>query len=76
MPVTQMTMEQDLKLRQLTDLLPSADKEDIITLFMALQRQNFAMANTIKQLLKEWQSPQTIIALDQSNLGTTSETKD
>ena len=76
MPVTQMTLEQDLKLRQLTDLLPSADKADIITLFMALQRQNFAMANTIKQLLKEWQSPQTIIALDQSNLGTTSETKD
>ena len=36
MPVTTPTLEQDLKLRQLQDLL-SADKEDIITLLMALQ---------------------------------------
>ena len=69
MPVTTPTLEQDLKLRQLQDLLPSADKEDIITLLMALQRQNFALSNTIKQMLKEWPSPQTIMPVDQLNLG-------
>ena len=56
----------------------SADKEDIITLLMALQRQNFAMANTIKQMLKEWptaSTPQTIIPVDQLKSGTSSETK-
>jgi hypothetical protein len=77
--VTTPTLEQDLKLRQLQDLLPSADKEDIITLLMALQRQNFAMANTIKQMLKEWpttSTPQTIIPVDQLKSGTSSETKD
>ena len=54
MPVFEMTMEQSFKLRRLEDLLPEADKADIITLFMALQRQNFALANTVNNLLKQW----------------------
>jgi hypothetical protein len=57
-------MEQDLKLRQLSDLLPKSEKEDIITVLLALQRQNFAMANTIKQMLKEWPNPTTIASLE------------
>ena len=57
MPVVTLTMEQDLKLRQITDALPTADKEDIITVFLALQRQNFCLTNTIKELLKEWTHP-------------------
>ena len=47
-------MEQDLKMRRLTDLLPDADKEDIITVFMALQRQNFVLSNTVSNLVKQW----------------------
>jgi len=47
-------MEQSFKLRRLEDLLPQADKEDIITILMALQRQNFALANTVTNLIKEW----------------------
>ena len=47
-------MEQEFKIRILEDLLPKADKEDIITLFMALQRQNFALANTVSNLVKQW----------------------
>ena len=54
MPVTEMTMEQSFKLRRLEDLLPEADKADIITLFMALQRQNYALANTVSNLVKNW----------------------
>ena len=29
-------------------------EKDIITLFMALQRQNFALANTVSNLVKQW----------------------
>ena len=47
-------MEQSFKLRRLEDLLPEADKKDIITLFMALQRQNFALGNSLSNLLKKW----------------------
>ena len=47
-------MEQNFKIRRLEDLLPKADKTDIITLFMALQRQNFALANTVSNLVKKW----------------------
>ncbi len=47
-------MEQDLKMRRLTDLLPDADKEDLITVFMALQRQNFVLSNTVSNLVKQW----------------------
>lgn len=54
MPVIEPTMEQSFKLRRLEDLLPKADKADIITLFMALQRQNFALANTVSNLIKQW----------------------
>ena len=47
-------MEQDLKMRRLNDLLPDATKEDIITVFLALQRQNFALSNTVSNLVKQW----------------------
>ena len=49
-----LTMEQEFTLRRITDLLPEAEKEDIITVFLALQKQNYCLANTIKNLLKEW----------------------
>ncbi len=47
-------MEQEFKLRRLDDLLDKADKKDIITLFMALQRQCFALSNTVSNLVKQW----------------------
>jgi len=49
-----LTMEQEFSLRRITDLLPEADKTDIITVFLALQKQNYCLSNTIKNLLKEW----------------------
>ena len=54
MPTTKLTMEQEFKLRQLDDLLPRADKRDIITLFMALQEQCFVLGNNVSQLVKQW----------------------
>ena len=39
-PITELTMEQEFKMRRLDDMLPTADKEDLITVFVALQRQN------------------------------------
>ncbi len=35
-------------------MLPDADKEDIITVFMALQKQNFVLSNTVSNLVKKW----------------------
>ncbi len=47
-------MEQDLKMRRLNDLLPEAGKDDIITVFLALQKQNFVLSNTVSNLVKKW----------------------
>ena len=47
-------MEQDLKMRRLTDLLPEAEKDDIITIFLALQKQNVVLSNTVSNLVKKW----------------------
>jgi len=75
MPVTEITMEQDFHLRRLEDLLPKASKEDIITIFMALQRQNYALANTIKNLLAKWPT-HTTTGEGKLNLGILFEIKD
>ena len=59
------------------DLLPEAAKDDIITLLMALQRQNFILGNNLTQLLKQWNKPD-LRTTDEvlSSLGISSETKD
>jgi hypothetical protein len=54
MPVTELTMEQEFQYRRITDLLPQAQKDDIITIYLALQKQNYCLSNTIKKLLAEW----------------------
>ena len=74
MPIIEPTMEQSFKLRRLEDLLPRADKADIITLFMALQRQNFALANTVTNLIKQWPIHLPTTKEAPSNAGTSSET--
>ena len=56
MPVVELTMEQEFKMRQIEDALnkPDARKEDIVTVFIALQHQNFVLSNNLRQLLMEW----------------------
>jgi len=56
-------MEQDLKLRQLEIALEREDVDikDVATVFIALQRQNFVMANSITNLIDKWPTvPPTI----------------
>ena len=77
-PITKLTLEQDLKLRQLELKLNSGDYDmkDFTTIFVALQHQNFVMANSIKNLLKEWPKDHPIINEDLSMFGILLETKD
>jgi len=56
----EMTMEQQFKMRRLQDLLPEARKEDIITVLLALQHQNFVLSNTVSNLVKQWPLVQSI----------------
>ena len=55
-PITKLTLEQDLKLRQISDRLNSGEVEykDIVTVFLALQKQNFVLANSMINLVKNW----------------------
>ena len=49
-------MEQEFKMRRIEDALnnPDTTKEDMITVFLALQRQCFVLGNNMNQLLKKW----------------------
>ena len=67
-PITKLTIEQDLKMRILKDKLNENydnHKEDIITLFLALQKQNFVLGNSLTNLLEKWNT----IEEDQSRSG-------
>ena len=54
LPLIQVTMEQDFKLRVIEDQLRKNydKKEDVITVFLALQRQNFALGNALKDFIE------------------------
>ena len=81
-PITELTLEQQFKLRQIEDALKNAEsrKEDIITIFMALQKQNFVLSNSLTNLLKNWPKPTQLdpSTIDEvlSKFGISSETKD
>ena len=55
-------MEQDLKMRLLEDRLNSGevDIKDLITVFLALQRQNFTLANSMINLVKQWPNEEIV----------------
>ena len=67
-PIMKLTYEQDLRMRILEDKLNSVyhdNKKDIITLFLALQKQNFVLGNSLTNLLKKWNT----IEEERSNAG-------
>ena len=68
-PITALTVEQDLKLRLLTDGLnnPETDIEDIKTVFLALQKQNFVLINSLNNLIAKWPKPP--VMKDHNNTG-------
>ena len=55
-PITKLTLEQDLKLRQIEIALDrdDVDMKDVATVFLALQRQNFVLCNSITNLIDKW----------------------
>jgi hypothetical protein len=59
-------MEQQFKLRRIKDLLPQAKREDLHTLIESLQHQNFCLANTVSNLVKQWP---TLITVDLDTTG-------
>ena len=71
-------MEQQFKMRQIEDALEKADKEDIIIVFLALQRQCFVLGNNMTNLLKNWNKPQDQATTEEvlSKFGISFETKD
>ena len=81
-PVLDLTIEQQFKLRQIETALRSDDakKDDIITIFLALQRQCFVLGNSMSNLVKKWPTPtpQVPSTTNEETLkfGTSSETKD
>ena len=62
-PITKLTMEQDLKMRLIEDRLNSGDVDykDVVTLFLALQHQNFVLSNSITNLVQKWPKVQPTI---------------
>ena len=78
-PITELTMEQDLKMRVIEDKLREGyddHKEDFITLFLALQRQTFCLANSLTNLVDKWPKVPPTINEDLSMFGILLETKD
>lgn len=71
-------MEQDLKLRQLelTFEKDDIDIEAVKTVFLALQRQNFCMANSLTNLIQKWPKVQPITNEVPAMFGILLESKD
>jgi hypothetical protein len=69
-------------MRQIEDALKNKEssKEDIIIVFLALQKQNFVLSNSLTNLLKNWPKPTQLdpTTIDEvlSKFGISSETKD
>ena len=51
-----MTLEQDLEMRKFYDAISQddVDKDDVLTVVMALKHQNFILSNSMMNLVKKW----------------------
>lgn len=56
--------------------LEKASREDLITVFMALQHQTFVLGNNLKNLLSKWPRTPAITAEVKQKFGTLFENKD
>ena len=57
-------MEQEFTMARLEKLLQEASKEDLITVFTALQRQCFVLGNNVKNLINKWPTIHPPITLE------------
>tara|TARA_Y100001951_G_C11227135_1_gene232376 strand:- start:621 stop:884 length:264 start_codon:yes stop_codon:yes gene_type:complete len=85
-----LTTEQEFRLRSIEIAIndPKTTKKDLITVLMALQKQNMVLGNAVQNLLNSWPKPPTTtdqattageplmfgILLGTKNLDSTSET--
>ena len=80
--IVDLTLEQQFKMRQIEDALKTSKDQvdDIITIFLALQKQCFVLSNNVSNLVKQWPAPTTMdpSTIDEvlSKFGISSETKD
>jgi len=62
-PITKLTVEQEFQLKKLELKLNNSevDMEDLKTVFLAMQHQNFVLANSLTNLVEKWPSPPDMI---------------
>ncbi len=63
-PVLELTVEQFFKLRRIEDLCQELDKKEIINHFLQVQKQNFILNNTVRNLLQHWNATPLITPED------------
>ena len=76
-PITEMTLEQDLEMRKFYDAISQddVDKNDILTVVMALKHQNFILSNSMMNLVKKWPTISTSTTPATKDRPTTKEVK-
>ncbi len=62
-PITELTMEQEFQMKKLELRLNSGEVkfEDLATVFVALQHQNYLLSNSITNLVEKWPKVPPII---------------
>ena len=62
-PITKLTVEQEFQIKKLELKLQSGEikYEDLATVFLAMQHQNFVLANSLTNLVEKWPAPPDMI---------------
>ena len=76
-PITELTMEQEFQMKKLELRLKSGEVkfEDLATVFVALQQQNYLLSNSITNLVEKWPKVPPIINEELSMFGILLETR-
>ena len=76
-PITELTMEQEFQMKKLELRLKSGEVkyEDLATVFIAMQHQNFVLSNSITNLVHKWPKVPPIINEELSMFGILLENK-
>ena len=77
-PITKLTVEQEFSIKKLEVRLESGKVayEDLATVFLAMQHQNFVLGNSLTNLVKKWPKAPTTINEELTMFGILLETKD
>ena len=76
-PITELTMEQEFQMKKLELRLKSGEVkfEDLATVFVALQHQNYLLSNSITNLVEKWPKVPPTINEELSMFGILLETR-